>query len=30
MLNKEELEIMRQNAKIHKKVFDAIKETVKE
>jgi methionine aminopeptidase len=30
MLNKEELEIMRENAKVHKKVFDAIRETVKE
>jgi hypothetical protein len=30
MLNKEELEIMRENAKVHKKAFDAIKETIKE
>jgi methionine aminopeptidase len=30
MLSKREVEIMRQNAKIHKKVFDEIKKTVKE
>lgn len=29
MLNKEELDIMRQNAKVHKKVFDEIKKVVK-
>jgi methionine aminopeptidase len=29
MLSKKEIEIMKSNAKIHKKVFDTIKETVK-
>jgi hypothetical protein len=30
MLSKKELEIMRSNAKIHKKVFDKIKEVAKQ
>ena len=30
MLNKDELNIMRQNAKVHKKVFDEIKKIVKD
>jgi methionine aminopeptidase len=29
MLSNREVEIMRNNAKIHKKVFEAIKETIK-
>jgi len=30
MLNEKEILIMKENAKVHKKVFDAIKEIVKD